>query len=65
MKILTADDLASILGLKRKTVIDFYTKQPGFPAPLTPRKPRWLASEVERFMLLKSVQKANNASEPA
>lgn len=62
MNILTADDLACMLGLKRKTVIDIYSKQPGFPSPLTPRKPRWLESEVVKFMRQKSVQKANNAS---
>ena len=59
MNVLTPDDLASLLGLKRKTVIDHYTKQPGFPAPLSPRRPRWLESEVRRFMQRKSVQKAN------
>lgn len=59
MNILTADDLAKMLGLKRKTVIDIYSKQPGFPAPLSLRKPRWLESEVIKFMRKKSVQKAN------
>jgi len=59
MNVLTADDLAKMLGLKRKTVIDIYTKQPGFPSSLTQRKPRWLESEVVKFLKQKSVQKAN------
>lgn len=59
MNILTPDDLAQMLGLKRKTIIDIYSKQPGFPAPLSTRKPRWLESEVRRFMQRKSAQKAN------
>ena len=42
--IITPDQLAELLGISRKTVIDRYSKQPGFPAPVTgPRKPRWLA----------------------
>ena len=59
MNVLTPDDLAQILGLKRKTIIDSYTKQVGFPSSLSPRKPRWLESEVRKFMQRKSVQKAN------
>jgi predicted DNA-binding transcriptional regulator AlpA len=63
MNILTPDDLAQMLGLKRKTIIDIYSKQPGFPAPLSQRKPRWLEAEVRRFMQRKSGQNANKASE--
>ena len=62
MNLLTPDDLAQMLGLKRKTIIDSYTKQDGFPASLSQRKPRWLESEVRKFMQRKSVQKANMPS---
>ena len=54
MNILTPDDLATMLGIKRKTVVDHYTKQPGFPAPLSPRKLRWLEADVRRFLKVKS-----------
>lgn len=33
--IITPEDLAEMLGISRKTVIDRYSKQPGFPAPVT------------------------------
>ena len=57
----TPDDLAQKLDLSRKVIIDRYAKQPGFPAPVTGwRKPRWLESEVLKFMRRKSVQNANN-----
>lgn len=43
--IITPDQLAELLGISRKTVIDRYSKQPGFPAPVTSaKKPRWLES---------------------
>ena len=66
MNVITPDGLASMLGLKRKTIIDLYTKQPGFPAPITSRrKPVWLEDEVRKFMKRKSVQNANNTSQAA
>lgn len=65
MDILTPDDLATMLGLKRKTIIDHYTKQPGFPAPLSQRRPRWLESEVRRFMQRKSAQNSHKPPKPA
>lgn len=40
MNILTPDDLSQLLGLKRKTIIDVYSKQPGFPAPVHSRPKR-------------------------
>lgn len=56
--IITPEDLAEKLGISRKTVIDRYSKQPGFPAPVTsPKKPRWLASEVMKFLKRKSSSK--------
>lgn len=66
MNVITPDDLAAILGLKRKTIIDLYTKQPGFPAPITSRrKPVWLEDEVRKFMKRKSVQNTNNPPQAA
>lgn len=66
MNVVTPDDLATMLGLKRKTIIDLYTKQAGFPAPVTSRrKPVWLEDEVRKFMKRKSVQNANKHSQPA
>ena len=57
---LTPDQLASMLGLSRKVIIDRYAKQPGFPQPVTSwRKPVWLEDEVRKFMRRKSAQKAN------
>ena len=55
--IITPEDLAEMLGISRKTVIDRYSKQPGFPAPVTsPKKPRWLESEVMKFLRRKSAE---------
>jgi predicted DNA-binding transcriptional regulator AlpA len=63
MKILTVDDLAALLRLRRKTVLDLYTKQPGFPANIaTPRKPAWLEEDVHKFMQRKSAQTSHTAS---
>lgn len=66
MNTLTPDDLAKLLGLKRKTIIDLYTKQPGFPAPVSsPRKPVWLEEDVRRFLRRKSAQNAHTTRQPA
>ena len=66
MATVTPDDLARVLGLKRKTIIDLYTKQPGFPAPITSRrKPVWLEDEVRKFMKRKSVQNSHTPPQPA
>lgn len=55
------EDLAKMLHLSRKTVIDSYTKQQGFPKSVTgQRKPRWLESEVRKFFERASEQNANN-----
>ena len=60
------DQLAQLLGIARKTVIDSYTRQEGFPGPITSRKkPVWLESEVLKFLKRKSAQNANKASEAA
>lgn len=62
MTLIGPDELASMLGLKRKTVMDLYTRQPGFPAPVTSRrKPRWLADDVQIFLKAKSAQNAHKA----
>lgn len=66
MNTITPDDLAQLLRIKRKTVIDSYTRQEGFPNPITSRKkPVWLESEVLKFLKRKSVHKANNVPEGA
>ena len=58
LRLLTPDDLADMLRLKRRTVLD-YVRQPGFPASVTgSQKPRWLESEVVKFLKRKSAQKA-------
>ena len=62
MNFLNPDQLASMLGISRKVIIDRYAKQPGFPHPVTGwRKPVWLEEEVRKFMKRKSVEKANIA----
>lgn len=62
MNFLTPDQLASMLRISRKVIIDRYAKQPGFPSPVTGwRKPVWLEDEVKKFMKRKSVEKANIA----
>ena len=62
MNFITPEQLAVMLGLSRKSIIDRYAKQSGFPAPVTGwRKPVWLEDEVVKFMRRKSAQKANIA----
>ena len=53
--LLDPDQLAEMLGISRKQVIDKYTKQPGFPQSVTGRrKPKWLAEAVMKFLRAKS-----------
>ena len=66
MNTITPDELAKLLHIKRKTVIDSYSRQEGFPNPLTSRKkPVWLESDVLKFMKRKSVQNANMGQKSA
>lgn len=61
IKLLTPDELAAMLQLKRRTVLDTFARQPGFPASVTgAQKPRWLYSDVVKFLRSKSAQNANN-----
>lgn len=59
MKLITPDDLSTMLAMPRKTVIDSYVKQEGFPQSVSGwRKPRWLEDAVLEFWKAKSAQKA-------
>ena len=52
-ELLTIDDIAALYKLDRKQVRDSVVKTPGVPAfapGTTWRKPRWLASDVRRFL---------------
>jgi len=52
-ELLTADELAALYKVTRRQVLDVVVKAPGFPpiAPGTTRKkPRWLRTEVRRFL---------------
>jgi len=54
MKVLTPDELAEMLKLPRRTVLNF-VKQEGFPQSLTGwRKPTWLEEAVLEFFRKKS-----------
>ena len=60
IKLLTPDELAAMFQLKRRTVMDTVARQPGFPKSVTgTQKPRWLYSDVVRFLKSKSAQNAN------
>ena len=60
IKLLTPDELAELFKLKRRTVMDTIARQPGFPQSVTgTQKPRWLHSDVARFIKQKSAQNAN------
>lgn len=66
LDILTPDDLAKTLGVPRSTVLRRLSKQPGFPASVNgTRKPRWLASEVRKFLRSKSVHSSHKALKAA
>lgn len=61
LRLLTPEDLAAMLQLKRRTVLDTFARQEGFPASVTGKqKPRWLYSDVVKFLKSKSAQNANN-----
>lgn len=52
-EILTIDDIAAMYKVRRERARDNIVKQPGFPelAPgSTWRQPRWVASEVTRYL---------------
>lgn len=52
-ELLTIDDIAALYKCSRWTARDSIVKTPGFPprAPGTTwKKPRWLASDVRRWM---------------
>lgn len=54
MKILTPDDLAEMLKIPRRSVIESVAKQKGFPDSITGnRKPRWLEDAVLEFFKVK------------
>jgi predicted DNA-binding transcriptional regulator AlpA len=61
-RLLDPDELAELFKMKRRTVISSIAKQQGFPSSVTgTQKPRWLESEVVRFLKRKSAQNAQNA----
>ncbi len=60
-ELLTIDDIAALYKVQRRTARDEVVKSPGFPqhAPGTSwKKPRWLASEVMRFLKNESSEQA-------
>lgn len=58
IKLLTPDELADMFQLKRRTVMDTIARRPDFPRSVTGnQKPRWLHSEVVRYLKRKSVEK--------
>jgi predicted DNA-binding transcriptional regulator AlpA len=60
IRLLTPDELAELFKLKRRTVMGHVIRQPGFPKSVTgTQKPRWLHSDVARFIKQKSAQNAN------
>ena len=62
IRLLTPDDLAAMFQLKRRTVMDVIARKPGFPASVTgTQKPRWIYSDVVKFLRAKSAQNANIA----
>ena len=62
LKLLTPDELAALFQLKRRTVMDTVARQPGFPKSVTgTQKPRWIYSDVVKFLRAKSAQNANMA----
>ena len=63
--VITPDELAAILRLSRRAVIESVSKQPGFPASVTgTRKPRWDAGAVAKFFKKKSVHSSHNDEAP-
>lgn len=60
MSFVTPEQIAAMLGVNRKTVIDRVTKADGFPNPVNGRrKPVWLEDEVRKFFKRKSAQSAH------
>lgn len=52
-ELLTLDDIAAMYKVSRWRARDHIVKDPAFPPPApgtTWRKPRWLASDVRRFL---------------
>ena len=60
MKLLTVDEISSLVKLSRTYTLNVIVKQANFPAPVIgKRKPRWDAAAVDRY--LKFPQKANTS----
>ena len=62
IRLLTPDELAELFKLKRRTVMDTIARRPDFPKSVTgTQKPRWLYSDVVKFLRQKSAQSSHNA----
>lgn len=62
IRLLTPDELAELFKLKRRTVMDTIARRPDFPKSVTgTQKPRWLYSDVVKFLRRKSAQTSHNA----
>jgi len=60
IRLLNPDELAEVFQLKKRTVMSTIACKPDFPASITgTQKPRWLYSDVVRYLQAKSAQKAN------
>lgn len=54
---LSPDDLATLLQVPRRKVLETIVKQPGFPNPVSQgRYPRWLEKAVLDFLTQQSAQ---------
>ena len=54
--ILTADEVCTLLRLKKRTLERRHEWSPRFPAPLTRRPLTWLRSEVEAWVSRRNAQ---------
>jgi predicted DNA-binding transcriptional regulator AlpA len=58
-KILTARDIAELLGVSERYVTDHISMRVGFPARLDmPKKKRWLESDILDWIETKRLKKA-------
>jgi predicted DNA-binding transcriptional regulator AlpA len=60
--ILTADEVCTLLRLKKRTLERRHEWSPRFPAPLTRRPLTWLRSEVEAWIIRRNAAQQRQAA---
>lgn len=65
VKLLTAEDIAAVVGMAPRTVREKVATRPGFPAPLViSGSKRWVESEIDEWLLQQRAKPTKKAGRP-